>query len=150
MLGVSKILTLVIIFQWTVLGLTYLHIWISHEFDPFIVKSINMLALSYFMWNLNPCGSGLEYILFIHLRIVRGNWRKKKRGPVLQQVWHDKRPSLLKVPEYRSKFCSPSPVIVTFPYSENSWAWRKTIKNQSINYVKFPIILNCWFFCLYM
>jgi hypothetical protein len=48
--------------------------------------------------------------------------RPEKRGPVSQQVWHDKDPSLLKghlSAEQRPKFCSPSPVQVTSPFKWN-------------------------------
>jgi hypothetical protein len=37
---------------------------------------------------------------------------RKNQGPMSQQVWHDKDPSLLKGAEHRPKFCSPSPVMV--------------------------------------
>jgi hypothetical protein len=60
------------------------------------------------------------------LPVVRGDWigrsfgwDRKNRGPVSQQVWHDKDPSLLKGPEHKPKFCSPSPVMVTSPYKWN-------------------------------
>jgi hypothetical protein len=48
-------------------------------------------------------GSELEQVLCIPLRVVRGDWMgrpfrwdRKYRGPMSQQVWHDKDPSLLK------------------------------------------------------
>jgi hypothetical protein len=76
------------------------------------------------------------YILFIYLGPVRIRVRidpshplvcrkrrmngviRKNRGPVSQQVLHNKDPSLLKAlsAEHRPKFCSPSPVMVTSTY----------------------------------
>jgi hypothetical protein len=60
----------------------------------------------------------------IPLCVVRGDgmgwsfgWYRKNRGPVSQQVWHDKDSSLSA--EHRSKFCSPSLVMVTSPYKWN-------------------------------
>jgi hypothetical protein len=51
----------------------------------------------------------IEWILYIPLCIVKGDcmvqcfeWDQKNRGPVSQQVWHDKDPSLLKGPERRA------------------------------------------------
>jgi hypothetical protein len=38
----------------------------------------------------------------------------KNRGPVSQQVWHNKDSSLLK--NHKTKFCSPSPTMVMSPY----------------------------------
>jgi hypothetical protein len=54
-------------------------------------------------------GTGLEWILHIPLRVVRGDWMvqsfgwdRKNGGSVSQQMWHNKDPSLLKGPERRA------------------------------------------------
>ena len=49
----------------------------------------------------DPWGSGLEYIKGDCMGRSFG-WDRKNRGPVSQQVWHDKDPSLLKGPERRA------------------------------------------------
>jgi hypothetical protein len=60
-------------------------------------------------------------------------WDRINRGPVSQQVWHDKDPSLLKGPERRAYawFCSPSPVMVTSPCKWN--ILERDVKQQIIN-----------------
>jgi hypothetical protein len=53
-------------------------------------------------------------------------WNQKNLGPLSQQVWHDKDPSLLKGPEslaYMLKFCSSSQVMVTSPYKWKILEW---------------------------
>jgi hypothetical protein len=56
---------------------------------------------------------------------------RKNRGPVSQQVWHDKDLSLLNGPEHWPKFCSPGNGDVSILVT-NSWVGRKIVNNQSI------------------
>jgi hypothetical protein len=109
-------------------------IWISELFQPlnenigyFILQTtqidkvifwneylVEWLFIHYNLINFieseAPLGSGLEQVLRIPMRVVRGDWMgrsfewdRKNRGPVSQQVRHDfKDPSLLKGPERRA------------------------------------------------
>jgi hypothetical protein len=57
--------------------------------------------------------------LVCHKRRLNGavlRLRPENLGPMSQQLWHDKNPSLLKGHEHRPKFCSLSPAMVTSPY----------------------------------
>jgi hypothetical protein len=60
----------------------------------------------------------------------RESWDRINRGPVLQQVWHVIEPSLLKAvsAKHRSKFASPSPIIVT----SAGWLKKLLIAHTSI------------------
>jgi hypothetical protein len=66
-------------------------------------------------------------------------WDQKNRGPVSQQVWHDKDPSLLKSPKRRAKLGLNFAAFhrqwwhlhIKVKYS---WAVRKTVNKQAINW----------------
>jgi hypothetical protein len=60
---------------------------------------------------------------FVGRGLIRGEWigrsfgwDLKNRGPVSEQVRHNKDPSLLKCPEHRPRFSSPSPATGTSSY----------------------------------
>jgi hypothetical protein len=61
-------------------------------------------------------------------------WDRKNRGPMSQQVWHDKDPSLLKGPE-RRVHTALHRQWWHLHISINSWAGRKTVNNQRLNTV---------------
>ena len=62
-----------------------------------------MKALSLTIQKIWPM---LQFLQSVPMRVARGDWLgrsfgwdRKNRGPMSQQVWHDKDPSLLKGPE---------------------------------------------------
>jgi hypothetical protein len=78
------------------------------------------------------------YCYYLQTRVVRGDWMgrsfgrdRKNRGPVSQQVWHDKDPSLLESPERRPKilqhFTGNNDLSM---WVKNSWAGCKTVNSQ--------------------
>jgi hypothetical protein len=94
------------------------------EFDPFFVYGI---------WRVpDPNGTGLTPVVRSDWMATREDmvewtfgWDRKNRGPISQQVWHDKDPPCSKAlsAERRPKFYSPSPAMVTSPYEWKILEW---------------------------